>query len=244
MTRPGNRRAAASRAARASVVIAFPKGRLLEPTVELFARIGIRARGLTRETRKLLFDTDVDGVTVMVVRAVDVPTYVEYGAADLGVAGKDVLLEHPKEVYEPIDLGYGPCRVVWAEPVRTTGSRIGLRPAKRRVATKYPHIAERYFTQRGLPFELVKLSGAVELAPRIGLAESIVDLVSTGKTLEENQLTIVEEIVQSTARLIVNRASLKVKYRRVNEIVERVAALYQPPQTSASGRATGKERTC
>ena len=242
MTRPGNRRAAASRAARSSVVIAFPKGRLLEPTVELFARIGIQARGLTRETRKLLFDTDVDGVTVMVVRAVDVPTYVEYGAADLGVAGKDVLLEHPKEVYEPIDLGYGLCRVVWAEPVRTMGSRIGLRPAKRRVATKYPRIAERYFTQRGLPFELVKLSGAVELAPRIGLAESIVDLVSTGKTLEENQLTIVEEIVQSTARLIVNRASLKVKYLRVNEIVERVAALYQPPrpridavqQTSAS----------
>ncbi len=230
MTRPGDRRAAAARAARSSVVIAFPKGRLLEPTVELFARIGIQARGLTRETRKLLFDTDVDGVTVMVVRAVDVPTYVEYGAADLGVAGKDVLLEHPKEVYEPIDLGYGPCRVVWAEPARTGGSRIGLRPAKRRVATKYPRIAERYFTQRGLPFELVKLSGAVELAPRIGLAESIVDLVSTGKTLEENQLTIVEEIVQSTARLIVNRASLKVKYRRVNEIVERVAALYQPPR--------------
>lgn len=213
---------------RTPVVIAFPKGRLLDPTVELFARVGIRARGLTRDTRKLLFETDVEGVTVMVVRAVDVPTYVEYGAADLGVAGKDVLLEHPREVYEPLDLAYGPCRIVWAEPARNIVPRGGLRTVKRRVATKYPNIAERYFTQRGLPVELVKLSGAVELAPRIGLAESIVDLVSTGKTLEENQLTVVEEIVRSTARLIVNRASLKVKYRRVSEILDRVAAAGRP----------------
>lgn len=213
---------------RTPVVIAFPKGRLLDPTVELFARVGIRARGLTRDTRKLLFETDVEGVTVMVVRAVDVPTYVEYGAADLGVAGKDVLLEHPREVYEPLDLGYGPCRVVWAEPIRAVTPRGGLRAVKRRVATKYPNIAERYFTQRGLPIELIKLSGAVELAPRIGLAESIVDLVSTGKTLEENQLTVVEEIVRSTARLIVNRASLKVKFRRVREILDRVAAAGRP----------------
>ncbi|MBI3606796.1 MAG: ATP phosphoribosyltransferase [Nitrospirae bacterium] len=216
---------------RTPVVIAFPKGRLLDPTVELFARVGIRARGLTRDTRKLLFETDMEGVTVMVVRAVDVPTYVEYGAADLGVAGKDVLLEHPREVYEPLDLAYGPCRVVWAEPTRKIVPRGGLRTVKRRVATKYPIIAERYFTQRGLPIELVKLSGAVELAPRIGLAESIVDLVSTGKTLEENQLTVVEEIVRSTARLIVNRASLKVKYRRVSEILERVAAACRPSPT-------------
>jgi ATP phosphoribosyltransferase len=213
---------------RTPVVIAFPKGRLLDPTVELFARVGIRARGLTRDTRKLLFETDVEGVTVMVVRAVDVPTYVEYGAADLGVAGKDVLLEHPREVYEPLDLAYGPCRVVWAEPIRAVTPRGGLRAVKRRVATKYPNIAERYFTQRGLPIELIKLSGAVELAPRIGLAESIVDLVSTGKTLEENQLTVVEEIVRSTARLIVNRASLKVKFRRVREILDRVAAAGRP----------------
>ena len=216
---------------RTPVVIAFPKGRLLDPTVDLFARIGIKARGLMRDTRKLLFETDAEGVTIMVVRAVDVPTYVEYGAADLGVAGKDVLLEHPREVYEPLDLAYGPCRVVWAEPTRKTVSRGGLRTVKRRVATKYPNIAERYFTQRGLPIELVKLSGAVELAPRIGLAESIVDLVSTGKTLEENQLTVVEEIVRSTARLIVNRASLKVKYRRVSEIMERVAASCRPSPT-------------
>ena len=213
---------------RTPVVIAFPKGRLLDPTVELFARVGIRARGLTRDTRKLLFETDVEGVTVMVVRAVDVPTYVEYGAADLGVAGKDVLLEHPREVYEPLDLAYGPCRVVWAEPTRNIVPRGRLRTVKRRVATKYPNIAERYFTQRGLPIELIKLSGAVELAPRIGLAESIVDLVSTGKTLEENQLTVVEEIVRSTARLIVNRASLKVKFRRVREILDRVAAAGRP----------------
>jgi ATP phosphoribosyltransferase len=213
---------------RAPLVIAFPKGRLLDPTVELFARLGIRAGGLTRETRQLLFRTGQDGVSVMIVRAVDVPTYVEYGAADLGVAGKDVLLEHPKEVYEPVDLGYGPCRVVWAEPRRPT-PRNGLRTGTRRVATKYPNIAERFFLQRGLAVDLVKLSGAVELAPRIGLAESIVDLVSTGKTLEENDLTVVEEIVRSTARLIVNRASMKVKHPRINELVERVAAVSPTP---------------
>lgn len=213
---------------RAPLVIAFPKGRLLDPTVELFARLGIRAGGLTRETRQLLFRTGQDGVSVMIVRAVDVPTYVEYGAADLGIAGKDVLLEHPKEVYEPVDLGYGPCRVVWAEPRRPL-SRNGLRTGTRRVATKYPNIAERFFLQRGLAVELVKLSGAVELAPRIGLAESIVDLVSTGKTLEENDLTVVEEIVRSTARLIVNRASMKVKHPRINELVERVAAVSPTP---------------
>jgi len=215
---------------RPPVVIAFPKGRLLDPTVELFARIGIATKGLTKDTRRLLFDTDLEGVKVMVVRAVDVPTYVEYGAADLGVAGKDVLLEHPKEVYEPLDLAFGMCRVVWAEPERKVPTRGGAWTVKQRVATKYPNIAERYFTQRGLPIEVIKLSGAVELAPRIGLAESIVDLVSTGKTLAENHLRIVEEIVRSTARLIVNRASLKMKHRRVNEIVERVAALYRPSQ--------------
>ena len=215
---------------RQSVVIAFPKGRLLDQTVELFARIGMATKGMTRDTRQLLFDTNWEGVKVMVVRAVDVPTYVEYGAADLGVAGKDVLLEHPKEVYEPLDLAFGMCRVVWAEPEKKTPTRGGGWTAKQRVATKYPNIADRYFSQRGLPIELIKLSGAVELAPRIGLAESIVDLVSTGKTLAENHLRVVEEIVRSTARLIVNRASLKVKHRRVSEIVERVAALYRTSQ--------------
>lgn len=213
----------------AKLVIALPKGRLLEPAVELFTRIGIRPKGLTRDTRQLLFRTDQEGVSVMVVRAVDVPTYVEYGAADLGVAGKDVLLEHPKDVYEPVDLGYGLCRVVWAAPKGRTGTWAGSRAGKLRVATKYPNIADRYFTQRGVPIEMVKLWGAVELAPRIGLAESIVDLVSTGKTLEENGLTIVEEIVRSTARLIVNRASMKVKHSRIGELVERVTAVCPSP---------------
>jgi ATP phosphoribosyltransferase len=214
---------------RAPLVIAFPKGRLLKPTVELFAGLGIRPKGLTPETRQLLFRTERADVSVMIVRAVDVPTYVEYGAADVGVAGKDVLLEHPKEVYEPVDLGFGLCRVVWAEPRKTSESRGGLRTGKRRVATKYPNIAERYFSLHGLSVELVKLSGAVELAPRIGLAESIVDLVSTGKTLEENGLTIVEEIVRSTARLIVNRASMKVKYPKISVLVERVTAASPTP---------------
>jgi ATP phosphoribosyltransferase len=213
---------------RAPLVIAFPKGRLLEPTIERFARLGIRPKGLTRDTRQLLFRTDDAGVSVMIVRAVDVPTYVEYGAADVGIAGKDVLLEHPKEVYEPVDLGYGVCRVVWAEPKKPVKPRGVPRTGTCRVATKYPAIAERYFSQRGLAVELVKLSGAVELAPRIGLAESIVDLVSTGKTLEENELTVVAEILRSTARLIVNRASMKVKYPGINELIERVSAAGPP----------------
>jgi ATP phosphoribosyltransferase len=213
---------------RAPLVIAFPKGRLLEPTIERFARLGIRPKGLTRDTRQLLFRTDDAGVSVMIVRAVDVPTYVEYGAADVGIAGKDVLLEHPKEVYEPVDLGYGVCRVVWAELKKPVKPRGVPRTGTCRVATKYPAIAERYFSQRGLAVELVKLSGAVELAPRIGLAESIVDLVSTGKTLEENELTVVAEILRSTARLIVNRASMKVKYPGIHELIERVSAAGPP----------------
>jgi len=210
-----------------ALTLALPKGRLLDPALALLGGLGIR--GIEADSRRLLLADEAAGLRFILLKPADIPTYVEYGAADLGIVGKDILLEQQPDVYEPVDLGFGFCRLVVAE-ARELWERDD--PAKWswvRVATKYPNIAERYFSQQGLSVELVKLSGAVELAPRIGLAESIVDLVSTGKTLEENELTIVEEIVRSTARLIVNRASMKVKYPRISELVERVTAASPTP---------------
>lgn len=202
------------------ITIALSKGRLLAPSIKLLEKIGLCSPDLKTETRRLVFKTTHDNAHILIVRAVDVPTYVEYGAADIGIAGKDLLLEQGKDVYEPLDLKFGHCRIVLAEPVQRSSHR------KRhwsclRVATKYPAITERYFSQKGLPVEIVKLYGSIELAPGVGLADRVVDLISTGKTLQENNLAIVEEIAQSTARLIVNRASLKLKYERIREIIEK-----------------------
>jgi ATP phosphoribosyltransferase len=202
------------------LVIALPKGRLFVPSLLLLKHLGASPEGLTEDGRKLTFDLPEQRLRLMIVRAVDVPTYVEYGAADLGIAGKDQLLEQNREVYEPLDLGFGRCRLVLAEPA-LRGSNHPV-STKVRVATKYPNITERFFSEKGIPVEIIKLYGSIELAPLVGLADQIVDLSDTGETLRQNGLAVLEQIAASTARLIVNRASLKIKHERIKSLIREV----------------------
>ncbi len=202
------------------LTVALSKGKLLGPAVERLARAGYTSAGLSADTRQLVLPCSDGQTMLLIVRPNDVPTYVEYGAADAGVVGKDVLLEQDRDVYEPLDLKFGGCRIsVAALKGREGPDRFS---SKIRVATKYPNITERYFNQKGLLVEIIKLYGSIELAPLVRLADRIVDLVSTGKTLRANQLVEVDVIAQSTARLIVNRASLKMKHRAVTDLIERL----------------------
>ncbi|MFM8551932.1 MAG: ATP phosphoribosyltransferase [Nitrospiraceae bacterium] len=200
------------------ITVALAKGTLLAPTLELFKRAGYVKNGISAESRRLVF-TEGD-ITFLIVRPTDIPTYVEYGAADAGIVGKDVLLEQDKDVYEPLDLKIGGCRLSMAV-LRGSEQRDRL-SAKVRVATKYPRITERYFNQKGVPVEIIKLYGSIELAPMVGLADRIVDLVSTGRTLKAHNLVEVDVIARSTARLVVNRASLKMKHGSLTELIERL----------------------
>ena len=201
------------------ITFALPKGRIMQDSMALFARIGITCPEMAEESRKLVFENREDRYRFMAVRATDVPTYVEYGCADLGVVGKDTLLEQGKDLYEPLDLKFGYCRLVVAEPKALREADDPAAWSNIRVATKYPHVTERYFAAKGIQVEVVKLYGSIELAPLVGLAERIVDLVSTGGTLRENGLVEVETICDVTSRLIVNRASLKTKHRRIAAII-------------------------
>ncbi len=202
------------------ITIALSKGKLLEPTLTLFRQAGYSAYHVDENDRRLIVEYPDHGHRVLIVRPSDVPVYVEYGAADLGVVGKDVLLEQTPDVYEPLDLGLGACKLVVAKPNgQTPVQRLS---SKLRVATKYPIITEQFFNQQGLPVELIKLYGSIELAPLVGLADRIVDLVETGKTLKANNLVIEEIIAWSSARLIVNRASMKMKHSTVTEIITRI----------------------
>ncbi len=156
----------------------------------------------------------------MIVRATDVPTYVEYGCADLGIVGKDTLMEQEKDLYEPLDLKFGYCRMMVAEPARLALADDPSSWTNIRIATKYPNVTEKYFARKGVQVEIIKLYGSIELAPLVGLSERIVDLVSTGETLRQNGLVEVETIAEITTRLIVNRASLKTKHPRITGIIE------------------------
>ena len=199
------------------LTVALPKGRLLDPALQLLSSIGIK--GLEADTRRLLLtDTERD-VRVILLKPADIPTYVEYGAADLGIVGKDILAEQQPEVYEPVDLGFGFCRLVVAEPRALWERDDPTKWSWVRVATKYPMLTEQYFSERGIQVEMIHLDGSIELAPLVGLAERIVDLVQSGETLRANGLVEVAEIMTSTARLIVNRASLKTEYARVNALI-------------------------
>ncbi len=201
------------------ITIAIPKGRILQESVTLFGKIGIDCEELLSDTRKLIFENLEQRMRYMIVRATDVPTYVEYGCADLGIVGKDTLLEQEKELYEPLDLKFGYCRMVVAEPAELSQSDDPAGWTSIRIATKYPNFTERYFTGKGVQVEIIKLYGSIELAPLVGLSERIVDLVSTGETLKQNGLVEVETIAEITTRLIVNRASLKTKHKRITEII-------------------------
>jgi ATP phosphoribosyltransferase len=200
------------------LTLALPKGRLLDPALALLGCMGVK--GLQAESRRLLLDDPAMGLRFILLKPADVPTYVEYGAADLGIVGKDILLEQAPDVYEPVDLGFGFCRLVVAEPKELWERDDPAKWSWVRVATKYPTLTERYFSARGIQVEIVRLDGSIELAPLVGLAERIVDLVQSGETLRANGLVEVAEIMTSTARLIVNRASLKTAHARVTALID------------------------
>ena len=206
-----------------TLAIALSKGKLLEPALALFKRVGLAPKDVSPDSRRLIFEHPASGTTLMIIRPSDVPTYVEYGAVDAGIVGADVLMEQATDVYEPLDLKFGSCRLAVAAP-ESAVKRNGRHGARLRVATNYPNLTERYFTQQGIPIEIIKLYGSVELAPLVGLADRIVDLVSSGATLRAHNLVIVDVITESTARLIVNRASLKLKHKRVNGLIEALRA--------------------
>ena len=202
------------------LTIALAKGRILEETLPLLARAGIEPADDLDSSRKLVFATNHDNLKLVLIRSADVATYVQYGAADLGIAGKDVLLEHGGEgLYERLDLKIAPCRLMTAGFADKPLPR-----ARLKVATKYPRITRRFFHDQGRQVELIKLYGSMELAPVVGLADIIVDLVDTGNTLKANGLTPLEHIVDISSRLIINRASQKMKNRPIRELVERIEA--------------------
>lgn len=198
------------------LTIALAKGRILPPTLDLFERSGIGCGLLREKTRKLIFTIEEYKLRFILAKPTDIPTYVEYGVADLGVVGKDVLLEQEKELYELLDLKIGPCRISVAQKSGSGSCQGGY------VATKYPRVAERYFQSQGKQFEVIKLHGSIELAPLLNLADVIVDLVSTGKTLRENNLEETEVIAQITSRLVANPGSYQVKGARVAQLVQRL----------------------
>jgi ATP phosphoribosyltransferase len=202
--------------------LAVPRGALFDGTLDLLERIGTPIQELRSDSRSLIFVTD--GLVLVTMRPSDVPTYVEAGAADLGITGKDVLLEQrDRAVYELLDLRYGACRMVLAAPPGDgdpgeTERRLG----GMRIATKYPRTAERYFQDTGRHAEVIEVKGSVELAPLVGLADGIVDLVDTGRTLAENQLEVREEIARCTARLVANRVTHKLRAAEVDAFARRM----------------------
>ncbi len=204
----------------ALLTIALSKGRIFQETLPLLAAAGIVPVDDPETSRKLILDTNQPDVKLVIIRATDVPTYVQYGAADVGVAGKDVLLEHGGEgLYEPLDLHIAQCRLMVAgrpdQPPRQS------RP---RIATKYVNVTRRWFADQGRQVEVIKLYGSMELAPLVGLADYIVDVVDTGNTLKANGLAPLEHIADISSRLIINKAAMKMKHARIKTIMERMAA--------------------
>ena len=204
-----------------SLTIALTKGRILKETLPLLARAGIEPLEDVGSSRKLVFETSRAGLRLIIIRGTDVPTYVRHGAADMGVVGKDILLEHGAEgLYEPLDLGIARCRLMTAGPVgwQPDGARI-------RVATKFVNITRRHFAQQGIHAELIKLYGAMELAPIMDLADLIVDIVDTGNTLRANGMEPLEEIASISSRLVVNKAAMRSRHRAIQGVVDDLTAI-------------------
>jgi ATP phosphoribosyltransferase len=200
------------------LTIAVSKGRIYEEALPLLAEAGITPIDDPQTSRKLILQTTRADVQLVIIRATDVPTFVEYGAADLGIAGKDVLLEHGADgLYEPLDLGIAGCRLM-------TAGRVDAAPVsgRLRVATKYVKIAQRYFADQGIQAEIIKLYGSMELAPLVGLADCIVDLVDTGNTLRANGLEPRELIIDITSRLVVNKAAMKMKHQAIQALIDQL----------------------
>ncbi|MDX1457986.1 MAG: ATP phosphoribosyltransferase [Marinobacter sp.] len=203
-----------------TITIALSKGRILKETLPLLKEAGIELIDDIEKSRKLVFPTTDPDVRVLIIRATDVPTYVQYGGADLGVTGKDVLMEHGGEgLYEPLDLNISRCRLMTAGPKGQTPPQGRLR-----VATKFVNLARRYYSAQGRQADIIKLYGAMELAPILGLADEIVDIVDTGNTLKANGLEPRELIEHISTRLVANRASMKIKHQKIHPIIEKMGA--------------------
>lgn len=199
------------------ITVAVPKGRLLQESSALFERaIGVSPQRLLEGTRKLAADAPEAGLRFISIRAADVASYVEHGAAAVGIVGLDVLREDPCDLYEPLDLGIGRCRVIVARPREAPPLPRGVAP---RVATKYVNLAARHFARKGVPAEVIALHGSIEVAPSLGLADAIVDITETGETLRANGLVIEEEVLRVSARLVVNRVALKLHAERLRRLI-------------------------
>ena len=207
------------------ITIALSKGRIFDETAPLLEAAGIVPAENPESSRKLIIGTKRKDVRLIVVRASDVPTYVQYGAADLGIAGRDVLLEHGGEgLYQPVDLHIARCRMMVAVADGFDYERAVRQGARLKVATKYLRVAREHFARKGVHVDLIKLYGSMELAPLVGLADAIVDLVDTGNTLRANNLKAVEEIMPISSRLIINQAALKLKRSELQPLIEGFAA--------------------
>jgi len=207
-----------------NITIALSKGRIFDETLPLLAAAGIVPLDNPESSRKLIIGTHRPDVRVVIVRASDVPTYVQYGAADIGIAGRDVLIEHGGTgLYQPLDLKIAKCRMCVAVQKDFNYTAAVQRGARLRVATKYIHTAREHFAAKGMHVDLIKLYGSMELAPLVGLAEAIVDLVSSGDTLRANHLVAVEDIMPISSRLIVNQAALKMKHARLQPMMDAIA---------------------
>lgn len=206
------------------ITLALSKGRIFEETLPLLAAAGITPTDNPETSRKLIIGTNRPDVRLVIVRATDTPTYVQYGAADMGIAGKDVLIEHGGAgLYQPLDLNIAKCRLCVAVPKDFDYAAAVKRGARIRVATKYVNAAREHFAAKGVHVDLIKLYGSMELAPLVGLADAIVDLVSTGGTLKANNLVEVEDIMPISSRLVVNQASLKLKRELIQPVLEAFA---------------------
>ena len=208
------------------LTIALPKGKLLIDSLELLNKVVLDCLQVNEDSRQLYFDFPEAQIRIIICRPTDIPTYVEYGAADLGFVGKDTLLEENKDVAELLDLKFGYCRFVVAMPEEKVPPRLSNGDYDlsvlnhQRVATKFTRVAQTFFSQLGMQVVPIKLHGNIELAPRVGLAEMIVDIVSTGKTLAQNRLLEVAPILEATTRLVANRVAYRMKYERIHELVE------------------------
>ena len=201
------------------LTIALPKGKLFYLAKDLFAKVGFVADNLEEKSRKLVITNEELKLKFIIAKTADVTTYVEHGAADIGVIGKDVLMEAQKDVYELLDLGFGRCHLMMAVPKDKKRAKL-TDYTHTRVATKFPNVAKQFFTSKGMQMEYIKMNGSIELGPIVGLSESIVDIVETGTTLRENNLEEIAFIAEASARLIANRASFKLKFDRISKLVK------------------------
>ncbi|MCR4652103.1 MAG: ATP phosphoribosyltransferase [Eubacterium sp.] len=210
------------------LTFALTKGRLAEQTMGLLEQLGISCEEMKdKRTRKLIFTNEEYGMRFFLAKGPDVPTYVEYGAADIGIVGKDTIMEENRKIYEVLDLGFGKCRMCVCGPESARGYLQNNQLI--RVATKYPNIAKDYFyNQKNQNVELIKLNGSIELAPIVGLSEVIVDIVETGSTLRENGLGVLEEVCPLSARMVVNPVSMKMDNARITELIHRIKPLVSP----------------